>query len=56
VTVELTFKNYRPAEMLSYLPMFERPTSHSIRFTVRDMLAASRVVEFLGDYEIGLIP
>ncbi len=56
VTVDITFKNYRPAEVLAYLPMFERPTSHSIQFTVKDMLAASQVFEFVGDYEIGLSP
>jgi D-amino peptidase len=32
LTVEVTFKNYLPAEVLAYLPMFERADSHSIRF------------------------
>lgn len=56
VTVDLTFKNYRPAELLAYLPLFTRTTAHSVRFTAPSMLEASRWLEFIGDYEPGLSP
>lgn len=56
VTVELTFTNYRPAEVLSYLPLFHRVTSHSIRFVAGDIVEASRVLQFVGEYEPGLSP
>ena len=31
-TLDVRFKNYRPVEMLSYLPIVERTDSHSIRY------------------------
>src|SRR5215210_2632050 len=40
LVVEVSFKNYLPAEVLAYLPMFERSDSHSIRFRARDMAEA----------------
>jgi D-amino peptidase len=56
VTVDLTFKNYQPAQLLAFLPMFSRTTSHTIRFQARDMVEASKVLEFLGNYQPGLAP
>jgi len=56
VTVDLTFKHYRAAEMLAYLSLFERTTSHRVRFYAPDMRAASRTLEFIGSYEPGLQP
>ena len=41
MTVDVSFKNYMPAEVLAYLPMFERTDSHSIRFRAKDMVEAS---------------
>lgn len=55
-TVDVTFKNYMPAEVLAYLPLFERTGSHSIRFRARDMVEASSVMEFIGEYQPGLTP
>jgi D-amino peptidase len=55
-TVALTFKSYRPPEILAYLPMFTRTGSHAIRFTARDMPEASRVLQFIGEYQSGLTP
>src|SRR5262245_27585893 len=37
VTVDVSFKNYLPAEVLAYLPLFERTDAHSIRFRAKDM-------------------
>jgi D-amino peptidase len=55
-TVEVSFKHYRPVEVLAYLPLFERTGSHSIRFRARNMVEASSIMEFIGEYEAGLTP
>ena len=49
-------QNYRPAEMMAYLPNVQRTTSHAIRFVAKDMVEASRFLEFVGTYEAGLTP
>jgi D-amino peptidase len=56
VTVDLTFKNYRPAQVLALLPMFTRTASHAVRFQARDMAEASSIMEFIENYEPGLTP
>ena len=56
VTVDVSFKNYLPAEVLAYLPIFERPDSHSIRFRAKDMVEASAIMNFIGDYRPDLTP
>jgi D-amino peptidase len=56
VTVDVSFKNYMPAEVLGYLPLFERTDSHSIRFRARDMVEASAIMSFIGDYRPDLSP
>jgi len=56
VRLDLTFKNYRPAEVVAYLPSVTRTDAHSIRFSGRDVLEVSRFLEFLGTYEPGLTP
>ncbi len=52
----LTFKNYRPAEVLSYLPIVQRTSSHAIEFVGRDMVEVSRFVEFALSYSPELSP
>ena len=56
VTVDISFKNYTPAEMLAYLPMFERTDAHSIRFRAKDMVEAEAIRTFITTYEIGMTP
>jgi D-amino peptidase len=56
VRLDLTFKSYRPAEVVAYLPMVTRTDAHSIRFSGRDIVEVSRFLEFLGTYEPGLTP
>jgi D-aminopeptidase len=56
VQLDLTFKNYRPAEILAYLSIVQRTTAHSIRFTGRDMIEVSKFLQFLGTYEPGIAP
>ncbi len=56
VTLELRFKNYRPAEVLAYLPIVERTDAHSIRFRGKDMIEVIRFLEFVTNYEPALSP
>lgn len=56
VTLDVIFKNYRPAEMLSFLPIVQRTTSHGIRFVGKDIVEVSRFLEFIGTYEPGMSP
>jgi len=56
VTVDVSFKHYMPAEVLAYLPMFERASSHGIRFRAKDMVEATSVMEFIGEYRPDLTP
>ncbi len=53
VTVDVSFKNYLPAEVLAYLPLFERTDSHAVRFRAKDMVEASAIMNFIGDYRPG---
>jgi D-amino peptidase len=56
VQLDVTFKNYRPAELMTYLPSVTRTSSHGIRFMARDMIELSRFLEFVTSYEPGLTP
>ena len=56
IALDITFKNYRPAEMLTYLPGIERRDAHTVRFSGRDMIEVSRFIEFVTNYEVGLTP
>ena len=55
-TVDVTFKNYLPAEVLAYLPIFERRDAHSVRFHAKDMVEASAIMEFISEYRPDLVP
>jgi D-amino peptidase len=54
--VELRFKNYRPAEVLSWMPGVERADAHAVRFRARDMLEATRFLSFALNYQPNLEP
>jgi D-amino peptidase len=56
VTLDVRFKNYRPSEVLAYLPVVERTDAHSIRFRGKDILEVVRFLEFMLNYEPGLSP
>ena len=56
VELEVRFKNYRPAEVLSYLPIVKRIDAHSVRFVGKDMLEVSRFMEFILTYQPALEP
>lgn len=56
IELEVSFKNYRAAEMLAYLPIVQRVDSHTIRYVADDMVAISRFLEFATSYSPGLSP
>ena len=56
VEVEIRFKAYRPAEILSWLPLFKRIDAHAVRFTAKDMVEATRIVSFVMNYQFDLQP
>jgi D-amino peptidase len=56
VELEIRFKSYRPAEVLSYLPIVKRIDAHSVRFVGKDMLEVSRFMEFILTYQPALEP
>lgn len=56
IQLEVRFKNYRPAEVLSYLPIVERTDSHTIRYAAKNMIEVSKFLEFIVTYEPSLEP
>ena len=56
VRLDLTFKSYMPAEVLSYLAVVERVDAHTIRFVGEDMVGISRFLQFVGTYSSSLTP
>jgi D-amino peptidase len=56
VTLDLTFKSYMPAEVLSYLRTVERVDSHTIRFVGRDMQEVADFIDVLDWYNPDLSP
>ncbi|MFQ5744754.1 MAG: M55 family metallopeptidase [Acidobacteriota bacterium] len=56
LTFEIRFKNYRPSQLLAYLPIFERPDAHAVRFSAENMLVASRILEFILQFGAVLEP
>ncbi len=56
VSLEIRFKNYRPAEVLAWLPGVARVDAHSIRVTVKDMIEAYHFLEVVTSYQPSLEP
>ncbi len=56
IRLDLTFKNYRPPELLAYLPNVQRTNSHTVEFIGQNMNEASRFVEFALYYSPELAP
>jgi D-amino peptidase len=56
ITLDVSFKNYRPAEMLAWLPMVQRRDAHTIRYVAADILLISRFLEFITTYSIEIDP
>lgn len=55
-TLEITFKNYTPAEMLTYLRVVERVDSHTVRFVGKDMSEVSDFIDFVDTYSPDMAP
>jgi D-amino peptidase len=56
IRLDVSFKNYRQAELLAYLSIVERTGSHAIRFIGRDMVEVARFIEFMDEYSSTLVP
>jgi D-amino peptidase len=56
VTLEITFKNYMPSEVLSYLRIVQRVDSHTIRFVGKDMDEVDDFEQFISTYNADLTP
>lgn len=56
VTLEVTFKNYQPAELATYLKGVDRVDAHTIRYVGADILEVAAFLEFLLNYRAGLSP
>ena len=54
--LELSYKNYTPAEMMSYLPGTDRVDAHTIRFRAASIMDISRFIEFAISYRADLTP
>jgi D-amino peptidase len=56
VTIEISFKNYMPAEVLTYLRAIQRVDSHTVRFRGSDMIEVVDFVDFVEHYSLSLEP
>jgi D-amino peptidase len=56
LTLEVSFKNYRPVELLGYLSNVQRIDSHTIRYAAKDMVDISKFIEFITSYDPTLTP
>ncbi len=56
VALEISFKNYMPAELLAYLPNVERVDAHTIRFIGKDMTEVSKFIEFTTNFSVSVTP
>jgi len=56
IELELSLKNYRPVELLAYLPTIEKVNSHTIRYVGQDIVEISRFLAFVTGYSVDLEP
>ncbi len=56
LALEISYKNYLPAEVMAYLPVVERVDAHTIRFVARDAVELSKFIEFVLSYGAGIAP
>lgn len=54
--LDITFKNYTPAEIVTYLPGIERVDAHTIRFAARNITEVARFIQFLTTYNAAMTP
>jgi len=56
VELEISFKNYMPAELMAYLPNVDRVDAHTIRFVGQDMTEVSKFIEFTTSFSVSVTP
>jgi D-amino peptidase len=56
ITLDVSMKNYRPVEMLGYLPNVQRIDSHTVRFMAKDIVEVSKFLEFVTNYDPATTP
>lgn len=56
IQLEIAFKNYLPAETLSYLRSVQRVDARTVRYVGADMAEISDFVDFVGSYSPDLSP
>ena len=56
LTLEVTFKNYRPAELLAFLPWAERADAHTVRFRPDDPVEMANILNFVTGYSASITP
>ena len=56
VSVTVRFKNYRPSQLLAFLPLFERVDAHAVGFEVAEMTEAAPILAFLTSYRADITP
>ncbi|HTE45548.1 MAG TPA: M55 family metallopeptidase [Gemmatimonadaceae bacterium] len=56
VTVDVSFKNYRPVELLGYLSNVQRVDAHTVRLVARDIIEVSKFLEFITSYDPTMTP
>lgn len=56
VTLDVSFKHYRVAEVLAYLKGVQRTDAHSIRYVGADMLEVADFMLFISTYNLELEP
>ena len=56
IELEISFKNYLPAEVMAYLPNVDRVDAHTIRFMGNDMTEVSKFIAFTTRYAVNITP
>ena len=56
VTLDVRFKSYRPAQVMSYLSIVEQVDSHTIRYIGDTIVDISKFIEFLTTYNVAIEP
>lgn len=56
VQLDISFKNYMPAEVMAYLPNVDRVDAHTVRFVGRDMTEVSKFIAFATRYSASISP
>jgi D-amino peptidase len=54
--LDVTFKNYTPAEIVAYLRGVERVDAHTIRYSASDITDVARFIQFLTTYNAAMTP